>query len=249
MRGILTVGLACLYGWPIALMVAGSLHNGGLENYSAVLGRVDFGRLLFNSLYISGLIVASGSLINSMAGYILARSSFRGQALLLSLLLLCMVIPFEAVAVPLFYAVSRAGLRDTFTAQTLPFLANAFSIYLFYTFYLNFPRELEEAACLDGAGTWQIYWRIALPGSRPILASNAIITLLASWSSYLWPLLITGGPKVRPLSLAIATFYAAPPLHWAQIFAFGVLMVSPILLLFLILQRQLQPNALSSGIK
>ncbi|MBS2039674.1 carbohydrate ABC transporter permease [bacterium] len=231
------------------MMAAGSLRDGGWRNYAAVLSRVDFCSLFLNSLCISAVVVVLGSLINSMAGYTLARASFRGRGLLLSLVLLCMMIPFEAVAVPLFYTASRIGLRDTLVVQTVPFLANAFSIYLFYTFYLNFPRELEEAARLDGAETWQIYLRVALPGSAPVLASNGIITLLASWNSYLWPLLVTSTARVRPLSLAIAIFHSAPPLDWAQIFAFGVLMVSPTLLLFLLLQRHIQPNALSSGIK
>jgi len=248
-RDGLVAALACVYLLPIATLFGGSLAQDGLGNYGSVLQRIDFLTLLCNSLVISGFTVGIGTLINSMAGYALARTTFPGRQAALAVVLLCMVIPFEAVAVPLFYAVSREGLRDTLSMQILPFVANGFSIYMFYTFYLDFPRELEEAARLDGAGPWQIYSRVALPNSKPALATNAVITLLSSWSAYLWPLLVTAGPQARPLSLAIATFLATPPLHWGQIFAFGVLMVTPVLLLFLRLQRHFQPNALTSGIK
>ena len=249
MRNSLTALLAIFYVGPIAMLVAGSLQGSGLENYAAVWQRVDFLALLGNSLCISGLTVVLGAWVNSLAGYALARLRFSGRSAVLAAIFLCMVIPFEAVAVPLFYCVSRLGLRDTLTVQILPFVANGFSIYLFYTFYHEFPRELEEAARLDGAGPWQIYSRLFLPNSKPVLATNAVIVLLSSWSAYMWPLLVTAGPRARPLSLAIATFLATPPLHWGQIFAFGTLMVAPVLLAFSLLQKHFQPNALSSGIK
>ncbi|MBX3171628.1 MAG: carbohydrate ABC transporter permease [Candidatus Eremiobacteraeota bacterium] len=231
------------------MLVAGSLQAGGLGNYLAVGQRVDFLRLLFNSLWISGWTVVLGALVNSLAGYALARLQFPGRAVLLGLVLICMVIPFEAVAAPLFYSVSRLGLRDTLGVQILPFVANGVSIYLFYTFYLEFPRELEEAACLEGAGPWQIYGRLVLPNSGPVLATHSVITLLSSWGAYLWPLLVTAGPQARPLPLALANFMTTPPLHWGQIFAFGVLMVVPVLLGFGFLQRYFQPGSLTSGIK
>lgn len=249
MRNVLTAVLGCLYVGPILILLLGSLQAGGLQNYGSVWERVDFLRFLENSLLIAGLTVILGAWVNSLAGFALARLHFPGRAALLAGVLVTMVIPFEAVAVPLFFTVSRLGLRDTLTVQILPFVANGFSIYLFYTFYLEFPRELEEAARLDGAGPWQIYSRLLLPNSKPALATHAVITLLASWSAYLWPLLVTAGPQARPLSLAIATFLATPPLHWGQIFAFGVLMVTPVLLGFALLQKHFQPNALSSGIK
>lgn len=249
MRNIFTGTLGCLYIGPILILLQGSFQSGGWLNYRAVWQRVDFLALLENSLLIAGLTVVLGAWINSMAGFALARLDFPGRSALLAAILVAMVIPFEAVAVPLFFSVSRLGLRDTLAVQILPFLASGFSIYLFYTFYREFPRELEEAARLDGASPWQIYCRLLLPNSKPALATHAVITLLASWSAYLWPLLVTAGPRARPLSLAIATFMATPPLHWGQIFAFGVLMVAPVLLGFGLLQKHFQPNALNSGIK
>jgi len=248
-RNVLTGILGCLYVGPILMLLLGSLQGQGFHNYRSVWERVDFLALLENSLLIAGSTVVLGAWVNSLAGYALARLDFPGRAAVLTAILVAMVIPFEAVAVPLFFSVSRLGVRDTLMVQILPFVANGFSVYLFYTFYLEFPRELEEAARLDGANAWQIYARLCLPNSKPALATHAVITLLASWSAYLWPLLVTAGPQARPLSLAIATFLATPPLHWGQVFAFGVLMVAPVLLGFSFLQKHFQPNALSSGIK
>lgn len=249
MRGLLLTALALIYLWPIATLLAGSLQDGGLDNYLAVGRRVDFGRLLTNTVCISGLTVTLGAVVNSLAGYSLARLRFRGRRLILVLVLVCMVIPFEAVAAPLFFTVSRLGLRDLLAVQIIPFVANAFSIHLFYIYYLDFPHELEEAARLEGAGPWHIYARLLLPNSGPALATHSVITLLTSWGAYLWPLLVTSGPEARPLSLALATFMTTPPLHWGQIFAFGVLLVAPVLAAFWLLQRYFQPSSLSSGIK
>jgi len=252
---------------PIAFMVAGSLkpdarvlvEAGGLaaflpagaslDNYRDVFARVAFPRYLFNSLFISALIVIGGLVVNSLAGYAFARLAWRGRDVLFSLVLVVMIVPLEAIAVPLFYQVTLFGWRDTYLVQILPFVANAFSIYLFYTFFLGLPRELEEAARLDGAGVLRTFLMIILPNSRPVFATVAILTFLTQWGAFLWPLLVTSGEAVRPLPLAIATFYTLPPLQWGDIFAFGVMMVAPILVVFLVFQRWFVRGVATTGIK
>jgi len=264
---LLLSALALLFLAPVLMMLVGSLkpdarvlaeagslaafipHDASLQNYADVFARSDFTRFLLNSLLITGCIVIVGLLVNSLAAYAFARLQWRGRGLLFNLVLALMILPLEAIAVPLFYQVAVLGLRDTYIAQILPFIANAFAIYLFYSFFIGLPRELEEAARLDGASTLRIFFGIIVPNSKPVFASVAILTFLMWWGSYLWPLMVTIGPEVRPLPVAIASFYTLPPLQWGDILAFGVMMVSPVLLVFLLFQRWFVRGVAASAIK
>ncbi|MEJ2452626.1 MAG: carbohydrate ABC transporter permease [Candidatus Thiodiazotropha sp.] len=264
---LLLLGLALLFLAPLAMMLLGSLKAdarvltdagsiGGLlsgefslQNYRDVFARTDFLRFLFNSLFITSTIVLCGMLVNSLAAYAFARLEWRGRGLLFNAVLALMILPLEAIAVPLFYGISLLGLRDTYTAQILPFIANAFSIYLFYTFFIGLPKELEEAARLDGASTLRIFFSIIVPNAKPVFASVAILSFLMWWGAYLWPLMVTIGPQVRPLPVAIAAFYTLPPLQWGDILAFGVMMVLPVLAVFLLFQRWFVRGVAASGIK
>jgi len=194
-------------------------------------------------------VVLVGLVVNSMAGYAFARLQWRGRKLLFTLVLAILILPLEAIAVPLFYQVTLFGWRDTYLVQILPFVANAFSIYLFYTFFLGLPRELEEAARIDGAGVLRSFIMIIVPNSKPVFATVAILTFLMQWGIFLWPLMVTSGEEVRPLPLAIATFYTLPPLQWGDIFAFGVMMILPVVLVFLFFQRWFIRGVVTIGIK
>ena len=261
------VALALVFVAPVMMMLIGSLKpnervlleagtlaafvpaGGSLNNYANVFERTDFLRFLLNSVLITGIIVAAGLLVNALAAYAFARLQWRGRDLLFNLVLALMILPFEAIAVPLFYGVSILGLRDTYTAQILPFIANAFSIYLFYSFFIGFPKELEEAARLDGASSLRIFFSIIVPNAKPAFASVAILSFLTWWGAYLWPLMVTIGPDVRPLPVAIAGFYTLPPLQWGDILAFGTMMVLPVLAVFLMFQKWFVRGVASSGIK
>lgn len=259
--------LALLFVSPILLMVVGSLKpearvlldagslkafipgEWDLRNYRDVFERVDFLRYLLNSVFITSMVVALGLVINSMAGYAFARLEWRGRKVLFAIVLAILILPLEAIAVPLFYQVTLFGWRDTYIVQIVPFVASAFSIFLFYTFFLGLPRELEEASRIDGAGVWRTFITIIVPNSKPVFATVAILTFLIQWGVFLWPLMVTSGDAVRPLPLAIATFYTLPPLQWGDIFAFGVMMVLPILLVFLLFQRWFIRGVVAAGIK
>ncbi|MGB5200459.1 MAG: carbohydrate ABC transporter permease [Sedimenticolaceae bacterium] len=263
--GLLLLGL--LFISPIAFMLAGSfkpdarvLMEAGewrafwpaelsLQNYRDVFARVDFARFLWNSLFINGAIVGLGLLVNALAGYAFARLAWRGRDLMLSLVLAVMIIPIEAIAVPLFYLVSLFGWRDTYLVQILPFIANAFSIYLFYTYFIGMPRELEEAARIDGANVLRTFFSVILPNAKAVFASVAILTFLTQWGAFLWPLMVTSSESVRPLPLAIATFHGLPPLQWGDIFAFGMMMVMPVLLIFLLFQPWFVRGVAATGLK
>ncbi|TVP80541.1 carbohydrate ABC transporter permease [Thioalkalivibrio sp.] len=220
-----------------------------LDNYRAVFERVPFGLYLASSLIINGLIVGLGLLVNAFAGYALARLRWWGREAMLALVLAVLVIPFEAIAIPLFYQLSWIGWRDDWLVQAIPFVANPLAIFLFYSFFLGLPRELEEAARVDGAGVLRTFFVIVVPNAKPAFASVAIVLFLFHWGMYLWPLLMTTSEAVRPLPLGIANFHTLPPLQWGDIMAFGVLMVLPVLILFVVFQRWFVRGVASTGVK
>jgi multiple sugar transport system permease protein len=264
---VLLTLLAFLFVAPILFMIVGSLKPDDLvlvesgsikafipdkisfKNYQDVFARVNFTRYFFNSFLITSMIVIVGLLVNSMAAYAFARMQWKGRDILFAVVLALMIIPFEAIAVPLFFQITIIGLRNTYIAQIVPFIANAFSIYLFYTFFIDLPKELEEAAKVDGASTLQTFFQIIVPVAKPAFATVAILTFLTQWGSFLWPVMITVGEEVRPLPVAIAEFQTLPPLQWGDIMAFGVMMVAPVLIIFLIFQKWFVKGVASSGVK
>jgi multiple sugar transport system permease protein len=261
--------LAFVYITPVLFMFVGSLkpdervlpeadswkavipdpETVSLQNYRDVLSSVPFTGYLLNSVLISGGIVLGGLIVNSLAGYALARLKWTGRKLAFGAVLALMILPLETIAVPLFYEVTVMSWRNTYTVQIVPFVANAFSIYLFYAFFIGLPSEFEESARVDGAGPWRIFLQIIVPNSKPVYAAVTIVTFLMYWGLYLWPLMVTTGEEVRPLPLAIATFRAQPPLQWGDIMAFAVMMVLPVLLIFLFFQRWFIRGVATSGIK
>ncbi len=164
---------------------------------------------------------------------------WRGKKVLFLLVIVLTIIPFEAVALPLYFMFS--GQRDTILIQAIPFIANAFSIFLFYTFFLDVPGEIEEAARLDGAGPFRTFFQVVVPITKPAFATVAILTFLAQWGSYLWPVLMVSDPTVRPLPLAISIFQNQQPPEWGQVLAFGTMFIVPVLAVFLIFQRWFVP--------
>jgi multiple sugar transport system permease protein len=259
--------MALLFIAPIGFMLVASLKPDDLvlsqagtiqgfipqpasgQNYQDVFDRVKFGQFFLNSLLITGAVVILGLLVNAMAGYALARLRWPGRQTLLMVVLALMIIPFEAIAVPLFFQVTIWGWRNTYVAQILPFIANTFSVYLFYTFFIGLPKELEEAARIDGASTLRTFFEIIVPISKPVFATVAILTFLTQWGSFLWPLMVTIGESVQPLPVAIATFQTQPPIQWGDIMSFGVMMVTPILVVFLIFQKWFVEGVASTGTK
>jgi multiple sugar transport system permease protein len=264
--GVLVL-LAVLYIAPIIFMFVGSLkpddrilveagsikafwpESRSLQNYSDVFRRVDFGRYMFNSLFVATMIVAWGLVLNSLAGYAFARLRWHGRDVIFAMVVVMMIIPLEAIAVPLFYQVTLLGWRDSYIVQIVPFIANSFSIYLFYTFFLGLPKELEEAAHVDGAGVLRTFLVVIAPNAKPAFATVAVLTFLTQWGSFLWPLMVTTAEAVRPLPLGLAAFHTLPPLQWGDIFAFGVMMVAPILILFVLFQGWFVRGVASTGIK
>jgi multiple sugar transport system permease protein len=264
---ILLISLALIFVAPIMFMFVASLKPDDLvlsqagtlqgfipvpasgQNYQDVLTRVDFGRFFLNSVLITSIVVIAGLLVNSLAGYAFARLRWQGRTTLLFVVLALMIIPFEAIAVPLFFQITILGWRNTYLAQILPFIANTFSIYLFYTFFIGLPKELEEAARIDGASIIRTFFEIIVPISQPVFATVAILSFLTQWGSFLWPLMVTIDDRVRPLPVAISSFQTLPPIQWGDLMSFGVMMVAPILIVFLLFQRWFVEGVASTGTK
>lgn len=265
---LVLIAVSALFLAPIAYMVIGSFKpsdevlNGlagfapvhlSLDNYRGVIERFDsdasgyFYNFYRTSVIVSAVIVLAGLVVNSLAAYALARLQWVGRNAVLSAVILLVILPFEAIAVPLFYLLR--DYRNTMFVQYIPFVANAFSIYLFYTFFISIPKEIQESARIDGAGPVRVFWSIIVPMSKPVYASVTILTFLAAWSSFLFPVMMVDQPGVRPLPLAIAVFKGQPPTDWGQIFAFGVLLVIPVVLVFLAFQRFFIQSVAASAVK
>lgn len=225
------------------------------ENFSSVFRRVPFGQFMFNSTFIVLATVSAGLLVNSMIAFALARLRWKGKTLILSLVIALSIVPLDAIVVPLLVLVNEfpwidgsIGWLDTLHVQIVPFIADAFSIFLFYQFFIGIPRDFDEAAYIDGGSPFAIYRRIIVPLSRPVFATVAILQALFLWSSYLWPLLATRGEASRPLTVGITSFYGQD-VKWAQILAFASMITIPVLILFLLFQKWFVQSVAASGLK
>jgi multiple sugar transport system permease protein len=188
-------------------------------------------------------------LVNSLIGYALARLHFKGQRLILAVIVALIIIPIEAVVIPMLLMVNRFGWLDSYHVQIIPFIADAFSIFLFYQFFIGIPKDLDEAALVDGASPFRIYWSIILPLSRPVFATVAILQFLTRWGDFLWPLMVTRGEEYRPLPVAIQQFFSQDPKVWGDIFAFAAMITIPVLIVFLLFQKWFVQSVATSGVK
>ncbi len=221
----------------------------GFDNIRSAADRASLWRVFFNSVIISGFIVGLGLIINSLFGYALARLRFRGKKVLVAVIIALIIIPFEALAIPLLFISAEFGWLDTYHVQILPFIANPLFVYLFYTFFLSIPISLEEAARVDGAGPVRTFVSVVAPLARPAYATVAILGFLFSWGQFLWPTMVTRGVDVRPLPVGIGVFQNTPPVQWGDIMAYAAMMTLPLLIIFLIFQRYFVQGVASSGVK
>jgi multiple sugar transport system permease protein len=226
-----------------------------LDNYTAVFDRVPFWRFMMNSIMITVLTVVLGLIVNSMCAFALARLRFRGQGILLGVILATLIVPFETLALPLLWWVNilpyfdgTIGWLDTYEVQFVPFIANAFSIYLFYSYFDSIPKELDEAAKVDGAGWFTIYRKIIMPLSGPAVATVAILTFLPAWNQYLWPLMAVQTEELRPVLVGI-DYFSQLTTNWGQIMAYASMITVPVLVMFIAFQRSFINSIASSGVK
>lgn len=222
-----------------------------LNNYREILsfdGALPFGRYLVNSVFILLTTVTGGLLLNSMAAFVLAWGQMRGRAVILSVLIALYIIPQESIVMPLLVLVNKLGMSDGFSAQILPWMASPIYIFLFYQFFKQVPKDIVEAARMDGASLFRIYWSIFVPLSLPVMATVTILLGIEMWNQYLWPMLVTQSDYARPISVAIAGFFGQDTVFWNTAMAASVLMMVPVLVFYLFFQKWFM-NSFAGAVK
>nr|WP_231703543.1 carbohydrate ABC transporter permease [Arthrobacter sp. zg-Y179] len=219
------------------------------SNYAEVFERLPFLGQLQNSVVITVIRTLAQILFCTLAGYAFARMRFRGRSVLLALVLSILMVPSQVYLLSQYQIVQGLGLLDSVGGLVLPGLFSAFGTYLMRTAFLSMPAELEEAARLDGANPFQIFWRVMLPLARPTMSVLAITTVLWSWNELLWPLVVTTFSDRMPLSAGLATLIGDRTTDYPVVMAASLLAMAPVLLLFILLQRRVIDGLASSGLK
>jgi multiple sugar transport system permease protein len=244
---------------PMAFLPVGDIS---LDNYFGVFDRVPVAQFMFNSVLVTVLTVGLGLLVNSMAGFALARLAWKGRLVVLAVIIATLIVPFETIAVPMVYWVSQLptlvieggvlkydfGWLNTYEVQIVPFIANAFSIFLFTQYFSTIPKSLDEAARIDGAGWFTIYRRIIVPLSGPAFATVAILTFLPAWNQYLWPLMVVQRENLRPVMVGMQYFFQLNT-AWGEVMAYTSMITIPVLIVFLVFQRAFVSSIAASGVK
>lgn len=219
------------------------------QNFVTVWKSHPFERYITNSVIVSVLTVALNLLFCSLAAYPLARLQFRGKEAIFTAIVATIMIPFQIVMIPLYVLAVQLGLRNSYLGIIFPAIASAFGIFLLRQAFQGVPKELEEAARIDGCTELGIWWYVMLPSIRPALVTLAIFVFIGSWSDFLWPLIVLDRPEYYTLPLGVASLAGTFSLDWRLIAAGSVISIAPIILFFLLMQRYIVPTEAASGVK
>lgn len=261
---LLILGIILLVG-PFIWMVLGSFKTTGelrsvpptwwpenptLSNYQDLFERQNFLRFFINSSVVALFVTAGNVVFCSMLGYALAKLEFPGKKILFAVVLATLMVPGVVTFMPLFVMVANMGLVNTHAGMILPFLAGAFGVFLMRQFIGGIPDELLDAARVDGAGEHYIFWRIVMPLCGPALATLTILTFLASWNSFLWPLVVATSQDMFTLPVAIAFLATGQTeTNVALLMAGSVVVIMPVIVVFILLQRHFTQGIAMTGIK
>jgi multiple sugar transport system permease protein len=277
MRYTVLVLIALIFVFPLVFMVMSSLkpdmqllQDSGnlraflpvgdisLNNYTAAFERAPVATFVFNSILVTSVTVVLSLLICSAAGFAFVFVNWKGRGLLLSVLLATLIVPFETIAIPLLLMASKLpwvgmngvewGWLNTYRVQIIPFIADGLTVFLFVQYFKDLPKELIEAARVEGASWWQIYARIVMPLSGPILATAAILKFLAMYNQYLWPLMVTQEEGYRPVMVGLQYFFQLN-VAWGEVMAYLSLITVPVLGFYLYLQKAFIASIASTGVK
>ena len=261
---VLTAGLVLMIG-PFLWMVLGSVKPAAdflqstptflpsqatTDNYTRLFEQLDFPRYFFNSAVIA-LAVTVGTLIFCpMLGYALAKLRWHGKGLIMALVLATLMVPAGVTLIPNFILMSNLGLVNTYPGLILPFLAGPFGVFLMRQFMLGVPDELLEAARMDGANEFKVFWSVVMPIATPVLATLAILTFLGSWNSFMYPLVMAQEPAMYTLPVALATFATGQyQSDHGMLMAGSVMLVVPVLIVFILFQRWITEGIATTGLK
>jgi len=235
------------------------------DNYTAVFDRVPFWRFLGNTIFVTFMVTALGLVVNSLCGYALARMRWKGRAVVFGFIIATLILPFDTTIVPMVYLVANLpwiafegvrpvleiGWLNTYHVQIVPFVVNAFSIFLFAQYFKSLPKGLEEAAAMDGAGWLRTYWRIIVPLSKPVFATVTILTVVtspATWNAYLWPLMTVQSEELRPVMVGVQYFFQLDT-SWGEVMAYISMITIPMVAVFIAFQRAFIQSIASAGMK
>ena len=234
-----------LFGTPLPMLPGGEIW----ENLARLQETVNFSRVMLNSFAIAVVYTAFSSVVSIMCGYGLAMYRFRGRGVLLGVVLVTMMIPMQVLLVPLFQMMASVGWIDTYQAVILPFLANAFGIFLMRQGFLDFPVSLIEAARIDGANELRTFYRIVLPVARPQVAALVIYTFISQWNAFIWPLLMLNTEDQYTVPVALNTMIGMSRVDYSGLMLGSLLATLPLMLLFLVFQKQFVSGLLGGAVK
>lgn len=234
---------------PPGTMALGAVGQWSIANYKAAWSQGNFLRAFANSGLVALAVTALQIITSALAGYALARFQFRGRQAILLMVLATLVIPFQFLVIPVFLVLKWGHLINTYGALILPTAASGFGIFLMRQFFLTIPIELEEAAALDGATRLQVWWQIMLPLARPALVTLFLFSFIGEWNDLFKPLVFTTRPELRTVQLVLAEFQEQFTNDWSLLMAAVVIATVPVVLLFLLGQRQFIRGIAATGIK
>ncbi len=220
-----------------------------VASYSDILNNFPFTRWLLNSFVVALIVTVGNLIVNTLAGYAFARLRFPLRGVLFYVFLAVIMIPSQVLLVPIYMMLAKLGWINTYQGLTVPFLMTPFMIFLARQFFLGLPKELEEAARIDGMGHWGIFFRIFLPLSRPLIAAQTIFTFQGNWNAFLWPVLLETSPDMYTLPVGLNSFYGQYSAYWNSVMAGVLLLTLPMIVVFLIFQKQFVKGISTSGLK
>ena len=223
--------------------------SASFNNYVEVFTRMNLPQVFKNTLLYIALILVLDLLVNSMCGYALAKFEFKGKGAIMNLVVALMVLPMEAIMLPLYIEMSQLGWVNTLVALVIPFVAKCFSIYMFRQFFCDIPDDLIEAAAIDGCRPAGTFFKIVMPISKTVYATVFILDFVAHWNDFMWPFLVMTGEDKRRIQLAVQSFFGTQPVHYSAIMAALVISAIPMIIMFIFMQKYYVEGIASSGIK
>ncbi len=254
--------LALLWVLPLVYAVWTAFHPGEystrfellapltLDNFARAWAAAPFARYFLNTFMLVSMVLACQLVLSTLAAYAFARYEFAGKNLLFALVLMQLMIMPDILLVENYKTMARLGLVDTLLAVGLPYFASAFAIFLLRQTFMGIPKELDEAARMEGASPLQILWRVYVPLSRPVYTAFALVSVSFHWNNFLWPVIITNSVNARPLTVGLQVFSSADQgIDWSIITAATLMTSAPLLIGFLLFQRQFVQSFMRAGIK
>lgn len=219
------------------------------QSYQRAFELLPIGRFFLNSVIIAVILMVSNVVLCSLAGYTIARKRFRGRKLIFALVLSSMMIPLHVRIIPMYLMSIKLGLENTYAGIVMPIAATGFGIFLTRQFFLTLPKEVEDAARVDGCSEWGVLFRIVIPESRPAITSLAIFALVWSLEDFLWPLIITSDVLMRPLPVGITLFVGLVVYEWGPVMATTAITILPMIVIYLLLQRRFIQGLTAGAVK